>query len=337
MNKILKKLLPQSYSLDTMEKPMHAGEIYHLWESLTASNQVISICETFQMNTEDKELHVILQGMVKATQLLRINKIETLLKDAGFTVPPRSAPKTLQGKPGIGQEVKLSDEEVIKVLHSYLNALINLDGRGIGTVTTNKKIRNVFIDLFDDDMKAHELILAIGKSRQALDIPPPATAAKDSLTVSEVHWLWFEMDSRHAAILELETFLNNTKDKELSDEIRYGLDKVSSPQLDQIEQILKQEGFTVPSRPLDRTRQHPEGRTNKIVIRDNEILELMFTAAQAAINNHIRAYTAAYREDIIEFYHDIIAMEIDNLDRIASLSSKRNTMVVPPYVTSRRG
>jgi|GEM_PF-5763343 len=46
--KILKKILPASYTLNTAQKPMHSGEIYHLWESLTASHQLINSLETFK-------------------------------------------------------------------------------------------------------------------------------------------------------------------------------------------------------------------------------------------------------------------------------------------------
>ena len=211
MNKMIKQILPKSYTLNTMEKPMHAGEIYHLWESLTASYQGIEIAEFFLMNTEDKELHGLLQKIVTGAESLRVNKIEPVLKDAGFTVPPRPASKMLQGKPGVGQEIKLDNNDVIKTMYDYMSELLNLDGRGIGVVTSNKKIRNIFIELVNDDMKLNDLILNVGKQKHIIEAPPAATSTPNSLNISEVHWLWFHLRHKHSALVVLETYLYKYK------------------------------------------------------------------------------------------------------------------------------
>ena len=42
---------------------MHAGEIYHLWEALNTGYESVSLAESFQMNTDDNELHQILQSI----------------------------------------------------------------------------------------------------------------------------------------------------------------------------------------------------------------------------------------------------------------------------------
>ncbi|NJD01734.1 MAG: hypothetical protein FIA99_03865 [Ruminiclostridium sp.] len=60
MNEVLKKVLPKSYTLNTMEKPMHSGEIYHLWECLIAGFQLVELLEAYYMNTEDKNIQKIL-------------------------------------------------------------------------------------------------------------------------------------------------------------------------------------------------------------------------------------------------------------------------------------
>lgn len=118
------KILPSSYTLNTAQKPMHAGEIYHLWESLTASHQLTNSLETFQMNTDDKVMHKFINGFATTMRNQRIPKLEGLLKDAGFTVPPMTASKTLQGKPGVGTEVILSDEEIIKIMFNPRNLML---------------------------------------------------------------------------------------------------------------------------------------------------------------------------------------------------------------------
>ncbi len=145
MNKVLKKIMPSSFTLNTAEKPMHSGEVYYLWESLTYGYQMISTAETFIMNTDDKEIHLLLQAGIKALKLLRIDRIETLLKDAGFTIPPMPASKMLQGKPGVGQEVKVNDDEVLRIMYELTSSLLNQDIRAVGTATTMSSIRNLLL------------------------------------------------------------------------------------------------------------------------------------------------------------------------------------------------
>jgi hypothetical protein len=337
LNNVLKKVMPKSYTLNTMEKPMHAGEIYYLWEALTSGYQVINITETYMMNTSDKKIHMFLQGIITGIKTLRINKIEKLLKDAGYTIPPRPSSKTLQGKPGVGQEVKLSDEEVIKLIFNVAASLLFLDGRGVGTVTTNNKIRDVFVGILDDDIKMYEILLNMGKDRNAFNIPPLATSAPNSLNIGEVYWLWFELDFRHNSIIELESFINNTKDKGLLIEIQYGLYDVSLKQIAKLEKILKREGYTVPSRPVDRTKQQPPNEIGKIVMKDDEITNILISAAQYGLKNHIRAFSAAHRSDIGKLFKEFIMTEIGNLEKLYKLATGRNLLEKPPFVSSKRG
>jgi hypothetical protein len=337
LNNVLKKVMPKSYTLNTMEKPMHAGEIYYLWEALTSGYQVINITETYMMNTSDKKIHMFLQGIITGIKTLRINKIEKLLKDAGYTIPPRPSSKTLQGKPGVGQEVKLSDEEVIKLIFNVAASLLFLDGRGVGTVTTNNKIRDVFVGILDDDIKMYEILLNMGKDRNAFNIPPLATSAPNSLNIGEVYWLWFELDFRHNSIIELESFINNTKDKGLLIEIQYGLYDVSLKQIAKLEKILKREGYTVPSRPVDRTKQQPPNEIGKIVLKDDEITNILISAAQYGLKNHIRAFSAAHRSDIGKLFKEFIMTEIGNLEKLYKLATGRNLLEKPPFVSSKRG
>lgn len=333
---ILEKVLPKSYTLNTADKPMHSGEVYFLWEALTAGYQMVTILEMYQMNTKDKELHALMQGIVKGLYMTRITKLEKFLKDAGFTVPPRPASKTKQGKPGVGQEVKLSDEEVLKVIFKLFEVQLDLDGRAIGSVTTSEKIREVFIGFLNADLNSFDTIQKFADSRQAVSYPPKATASVNGLTIAEAYWLWHELNYRYSGIIMLESFISNTNDQELIQVLSLGLNKVSYPQMNQLETLLKTEGFTVPSRPVDRMKQQPKDKVSQIVLRDNEIISLIVTAAQKAINTHIRAYTASKRSDVKKTFKSFIYTEIDSLKKMIKLASKRNILEEPPRVTSRQ-
>jgi hypothetical protein len=336
--KILKKLLPSSFTLNTAKQPMHAGEIYYLWESLTASHQLVSSLETFQMNTDDKGLHKVIQVFTTEIRNKRIARLEGLLKDAGFTVPPRSASKTLQGRPGVGNEVILTDEEITRIVFNLSGALLNLDGRGVSTVSTDESIRELFIDLLKLDMKQHESIISFGKGRGSFPQPPKAVSAPQGPTIVDAYWLWAEMEFyRSSSIILLESYLSNTIDKELKKLLEHGLYNIAYPQLKKVEDTLKDAGFTVPPRPVTRMNQRPPGVIGQIVLSDGEVTNVIITASQYLLNQHIRAFAATFSDEYRNLFKGFIMEELDNIKRLYKLGNNRNLMVSPPQVISKMG
>ncbi|MDD3653968.1 MAG: DUF3231 family protein [Desulfotomaculaceae bacterium] len=330
----LAKILP--LSKPQTDVPFHAGEVYFLWEGLTSGYGFVSIAETYLMNTEDSEIHFLLDTLVKGNYVKRINPLEQVLKENGFTVPPRPVSKMLQGKPGVGQEVKLSDDEIINNLIAWGRVALNQDAKAIGAVT-REPVRKVFTNLLFDDMKSFDAVMDLALNRQTFTPAPPATAGDNSLNMDEVARLWEEIHLRHISVVNLSIFLSNTKDQDLISLLNRALNKVALPQLNQIETMLKKEGFTVPVRPVDRSKQGASGQLSKINLSDDEILGVLLTGAQIAITHHVRAFSVAVRKDIKNLLRDITSTEIEEYQKLIHLTTKRHTLDNPPVVTSKRG
>ena len=332
--RVFKKLL--AFTQPGTDKPMHAGEIYYLWETLTTSFNLVSLVETYMMSTEDKEMHLLLKGLIAGAYLSRINRLSGILKQAGFTVPPQPAPKSLQGTPGTGQQVKLDDDEVIRDLTAWGQVLLLHDARGIGA-STEDSVRKVFTDLVYEDMQAYTMIVNLGKSRRGYSPPPAATAKNNSLDMAEVATLWDQISARHKSIVNLETFIANTNDPELIKLLKNGLNKVVLPQLEQLETKLKEEGFTIPARPVRRMEQGPPGQVNKILMSDSEVIRLVVAALQVAINHHIKSFVTASRKDVSDIFKHSLSTEIEYLQKVMKLAKQRKALNNPPVVTSRQG
>lgn len=333
MKKILKKLLPFATGDD---KPLHAGEIYYLWEGLTSGYKAVELAETYLMNTEDTEIQTILQSIIKGIYLIRIQRLEKIFKEEGFTVPPRPASKTLQGKPGLGQEVKLSDDEVLLNLVNWWQALLQLDSRAV-TTCTRESVRKVFTDLLFDEIRAYNIIIEVGKKRRIFNPAPPATAKDNSLDMTEVAYLWGELGARYLSFINMETYIASTNDPELIRLLKRGLYQIIIPQMEKLENILKNEGFTVPARPPERIMQGPPGQVNKIKLSDAEIIGILTAASQNFIGYHIRGFFSALRQDIRAFFEEVLSTEIEEYQKILHLAQTRHTLENPPVVTSRRG
>jgi hypothetical protein len=132
-------------------------------------------------------------------------------------------------------------------------------------------------------------------------------------------------------------FISVTNDNKVKDELEYAINNIAYPQLAQMENILKAEGFTVPVRPAERAKRQPEGKISQIILSDNEIIEVLITAAQIAMNHHIRAFVSSYRDDVRKLFKDFTMSEIDNLERVLKLAMTRKALLTPPYVTSKQG
>jgi hypothetical protein len=317
-------------------KPLHSGEVYYLWESLTGGYRIISIIETYLMNTEDAELHLLLQMIIDTINDKRINPIEKILKGEGFSIPAQPGTKITQGKPGVGQEVKLSDDEIIRSVMTWAQFGLNNDARAV-VACTNENIRQTFIDLLFSDMKSYSSFLEIGIERQVYFPPPAATARKNSLNIDEVSRLWEELGARQLTILNCETFLMNTNDKDLINLLTTVINRIALPQLKQIEDVLKAEGFTVPPRPIRRLKQGTPGEVSKIILSDMEILGELTVGGQVAIIHHVRSYTVAIRKDIRNLFNIFISTEIEEYQKLMKMASSRHSLVNPPVVTSHRG
>lgn len=332
--KVFKKLLP--FTSAESGKPLHSGEIYYLWESLTSGYNVISIIENYQMNTEDSELHLLLQGIVKGNMLTRISPLEKFLKEKGFTVPPQPPSKTLQGKPGAGQEVKLEDDEVIRDLVALTQVMLVQDARAVGAATS-KSVRKIFTDQLFNDMKIYELIDTLANKRKVKTPSPPATAKDKSLNMGEVFMLWDHLNARHISLANLEVFIANTKDQELVKLLKNGLNNIVIHDLEKLENKLKEEGFTVPGRPVRRLKQGPPGVVNKITLSDAEVIKYLISAFQVAIDYHTRAFFSVSREDIRNLFKGFLSNEIEFYQKTMALASARRALTNPPVVTSRQG
>lgn len=210
------------------------------------------------------------------------------------------------------------------------------DVRAVGAAT-RESVRKIFTDLVSDDMKAYANLVSLGKKRRVFNPPPPATAGENSLNVDEVATIWDELGARHLSVVNLETYLANTNDPELIKVLKNGLNEVVLPQLEQLENVLKKEGFTIPSCPVRRMNQGPPGQVNKIILSDFEVIRILISAMQVAIDHHVKSFSVAFRSDIADMFKGFLSTEIEYFQKVMALAVGRNALSNPPAVTSKRG
>ncbi|ACV63339.1 hypothetical protein Dtox_2537 [Desulfofarcimen acetoxidans DSM 771] len=333
MLELFKKLIPFQHTEE--EKPMHAGEVYHLWEGLTGGYKLIEEAEMYLMNTEDPELQLLLKALTTGIFLVEIRKIEDVLKNEGFTVPPRPVSKLKQGAPGTGQEVKLTDKEVVKIMVSQGQIYIMFNARAV-MASSRESIRKIFKNLMGEHIIAYKAFIKLGKQRNVFDIPPAATVRQNALNMAEVGVIWDELTARHLSQVNLETYLASIQDNDLIKLIKWGLNGIVFPQMEKLENILKSEGFSIPPRPPIRTEQYSPGQINKIRASDDETLGVLTLAFQSAIIMHSRALMTILRDDIFSLFKSFLYKEFEGYEKLMSLAKSRFVLDNPPKVSSIR-
>jgi hypothetical protein len=229
----------------------------------------------------------------------------------------------------------MTDREVIKNLVGLGQSYITFFVRAV-TASAEDSIRKLFEDMLSETIKVYKLALSLGKSRNVFDPPPPATAGKNSLNMYEVGVIWEQLTGRHSSQINMETYLASTKDTQLNNLISWGLKEIVMPQMEKLETVLKNEGITVPPRPVIRTNQYTPGQINKIRASDDELLGVLTVASQSAVNVHARALSASLRDDILDLFEGFLYKELESYEKTIALSKSRLTLDNPPVVSSLR-
>ncbi|ACV63338.1 hypothetical protein Dtox_2536 [Desulfofarcimen acetoxidans DSM 771] len=314
---------------------MHAGEIYHLWEGLTSGYKLIEVAEMYLMNTEDPELQIYLKALTTGVYFLKIKKLEDELKKEGFTVPPRPESKLIQGSAGAGQNVKLTDKEVIKNMVAFGQIYIMYNARAV-IASNRESVRRTFRDLMGDHLIAYKTFFALGKKRNIFDPTPPATAKQNSLNMSEIGVLWDALTSRHLNQVKVETYMASIKDNNLLSAMKTLRNDVIMPQMEKIENVLKNEGFTIPPRPPVRTEQYSSGQVNKIRSSDDETLGALGLTLQANVIIDSRSLTTVVSDDLFALFEKFLYQQFQSYEKFMSLAKSRFILDIPPAVTSLR-
>ncbi len=66
------------------------------------------------------------------------------------------------------------------------------------------------------------------------------------------------------------------------------------------------------------------------------MLSILTVAFQAAVELHVKAFTVAYRDDLIEICEKLLYDELKGYDKCLSLAKTRQVLVNPPVVSSYR-
>jgi hypothetical protein len=133
--------------------------------------------ETYLASIKDTELNNLISWGLKEIIIPQMEKLETVLKKEGITVPPRPPIRTNQYAPGQINKIRASDDETLGVLSIAFQSAVALHARALSAC-----LREDMLDLFEGflykELEAYDKTIALSESRATLDNPPVVSSLR---------------------------------------------------------------------------------------------------------------------------------------------------------------
>jgi spore coat protein CotF len=155
--------IPPQYpylATETKER-VDAGEAFHLIDHLITRYDAVNITQIYHHQAHDSDFKYILEKGLQLTLETQINSLEEEINYFGLPQPARP-PKSVKSK--IDCE-ELEDEIMFRELFASLSHMLNLHANGFKQNATNDRIRKLYIDFLDEEVKMFSNLAKYGKTK----------------------------------------------------------------------------------------------------------------------------------------------------------------------------
>ncbi|GAB6099187.1 hypothetical protein JCM16358_10660 [Halanaerocella petrolearia] len=136
-----------------------SGEVFHLFDHLTARYDAVGITQIFHNQTDDSDFKYILKKGLQSTLENQINTLEKEMNYFGIPLPMRPA-KSVKAK--INSE-PIEDELIFREVFTSISNMLNLHANGFKQNVTNDRIRNMYINFLKKEVKLYNQLVKYGK------------------------------------------------------------------------------------------------------------------------------------------------------------------------------
>lgn len=143
------------------------SEAFHLWDHLNFRYDQMELIAFFVSFAHDTSFIAVLDmGLITVKK--QLHKIEELCVRYSVHVPERPPAKMVER---IDPEA-LEDQFMYRILLSGIQNSLDLHARSLLETVRNDGLRQIFIDLFKDEMNAYDKYLKYGKAKGWTKMPP---------------------------------------------------------------------------------------------------------------------------------------------------------------------
>lgn len=151
-------------------EPMHYGEVFGVWSSLSAAKGMIASFQTHINHTGDEDLKDLLEEAVKMKKQ-EVKQMETLLKENGVGLPPTPPERPITNLEDIPAGARFMDQEIAVALSADIAAGLVACSTIIGE-SLREDIALMFGQMHTQKMAFGAKVLRLLKEKGWLVLPP---------------------------------------------------------------------------------------------------------------------------------------------------------------------
>lgn len=156
---------------DPKEEPLHAGEVYHLWNHLFESKALLVTLQVLMNHTGDEDLKKFLSDFSKDCIKQEEEQVESLLKENGLRLPPAPPDRPMVNLEDIPAGARMNDPEVAALIGKEMLAGKLLCSY-IMSMAIREDIGQMFNEFHTQRVELHNKLLKMNKDKGWL-VPPP--------------------------------------------------------------------------------------------------------------------------------------------------------------------
>lgn len=173
MNLIMKgsKIIMGILTGNPQHEPLHYGEVFGLWSSLSAAKGALDGYQVFINHTGDKELKAFLKQVIESSIKPSIKEIEEVLLHNEIAVPPTPAERPEADLEQIPVGARLQDAQIAYIVAADIAAGVLASSQGMSQ-SIREDVGLLFGQMGAKKAKDGAALLQIMKDKGWL-VPPP--------------------------------------------------------------------------------------------------------------------------------------------------------------------
>jgi hypothetical protein len=153
------------------EEAFHSGEVFHLWDYLYHTKNLLITMQVLINHTGDEDLKNYAEDVTDSCLAEEAQQIEGVLKEAGIRIPPSPPDRPNVEVEEIPAGARFNDGEIAYLIRKTLMMQRTASSQAAG-IALNEEIREMFTDFHGLQEEYEQKLIKLSREKGWLVLPP---------------------------------------------------------------------------------------------------------------------------------------------------------------------
>ncbi|MCM3739332.1 DUF3231 family protein [Oceanobacillus luteolus] len=153
------------------EDPFHTGEVYHLWNYLYRTKNLLVTMQVLINHAGDNDLKTYAEELVESCLIQEEQAVEGILKEAGIRLPPAPPDRPNVEVEDIPAGARFHDPEIATIIQKELMST-RAESSYVTGIALREDLRTMFGEFHDQQEEYEQKLVNIAKEKGWLVLPP---------------------------------------------------------------------------------------------------------------------------------------------------------------------